>query len=81
MQAWSTCSAGKSTLLQLLAGKHMVAPDAIRVLGRPAFHDIVSKICLCLALPAPHRPGKHPALSPACPERRALVEVPVFWAR
>ncbi|MCC6994011.1 MAG: ATP-binding cassette domain-containing protein [Deltaproteobacteria bacterium] len=31
--------AGKSTLLRLLAGKHMVDADAVRVLGRPAFHD------------------------------------------
>lgn len=32
--------AGKTTLLQLLAGKYMVDPNAIRILGRPAFHDI-----------------------------------------
>ena len=32
--------AGKSTLLQLLAGKFMVSPDTVRVLGRPAFHDL-----------------------------------------
>lgn len=32
--------AGKTTLLQLLAGKYMVGQDTIRVLGRPAFHDI-----------------------------------------
>jgi CCR4-NOT complex subunit CAF16 len=32
--------AGKTTLLQLLAGKYMVGQDVIRVLGRPAFHDI-----------------------------------------
>jgi CCR4-NOT complex subunit CAF16 len=31
--------AGKTTLLRILGGKHMVAPDAVRVLGRPAFHD------------------------------------------
>jgi len=30
---------GKSTLLRLLAGRHMVPPHAVRVLGRPAFHD------------------------------------------
>jgi CCR4-NOT complex subunit CAF16 len=30
---------GKSTLLRLLAGKHMLAGDTVRVLGRPAFHD------------------------------------------
>jgi len=31
--------AGKSTLLRVIAGKHLVHPDAVRVLGRPAFHD------------------------------------------
>jgi CCR4-NOT complex subunit CAF16 len=31
--------AGKTTLLRVLAGKHMVAPDAVRVLARSAFHD------------------------------------------
>ncbi|MEA2698935.1 MAG: complex subunit, partial [Myxococcales bacterium] len=30
---------GKSTLLRLIAGRHMLAHDVIRVLGRPAFHD------------------------------------------
>jgi CCR4-NOT complex subunit CAF16 len=30
---------GKSTLLRLVAGRHMVADAAIRVLGRPAFQD------------------------------------------
>jgi len=34
---WHT---GKTTLLQVLAGHHMVPPDAVRVLGRPAFHDV-----------------------------------------
>lgn len=33
-------TAGKSTLLQILAGQYMVGPDAVRILGRPAFHDI-----------------------------------------
>jgi CCR4-NOT complex subunit CAF16 len=31
--------AGKSTMLAVLAGHHMVPLDAVRVLGRPAFHD------------------------------------------
>ncbi len=31
--------AGKSTLLRLVAGKHLVPRDAIRVLGKSAFHD------------------------------------------
>ena len=30
---------GKTTLLRLLAGKHIVDRDKVRVLGRPAFHD------------------------------------------
>jgi CCR4-NOT complex subunit CAF16 len=30
---------GKSTLLRLVAGRHLIAPDVIQVLGRPAFHD------------------------------------------
>jgi CCR4-NOT complex subunit CAF16 len=31
--------AGKTTLLRVLAGRHLVASEAVRVLGRPAFHD------------------------------------------
>lgn len=31
--------AGKTTLLRLIAGKHLCDEDAVRVLGRPAFHD------------------------------------------
>ena len=31
--------AGKSTLLRVIAGKHLIDPDAVRVLGWPAFHD------------------------------------------
>lgn len=30
---------GKTTLLRIAGGKHLVPPDAVRVLGRPAFHD------------------------------------------
>jgi CCR4-NOT complex subunit CAF16 len=30
---------GKSTLLRLIAGRHLIARDTIAVLGRPAFHD------------------------------------------
>lgn len=30
---------GKTTLLRVLAGRHMVAPEQVRVLGRSAFHD------------------------------------------
>lgn len=30
---------GKSTLLRLIAGRHMIDPAIIRVLGRAAFHD------------------------------------------
>jgi CCR4-NOT complex subunit CAF16 len=31
--------AGKTTLLRVLGGKHLVPEPAVRVLGRPAFHD------------------------------------------
>lgn len=30
---------GKTTLLKILGGKHMVDPSMVRVLGRSAFHD------------------------------------------
>lgn len=32
--------AGKTTLLQVVAGKFMVDPSTVRVLGRPPFHDL-----------------------------------------
>ncbi|XP_020108946.1 ABC transporter I family member 20 [Ananas comosus] len=32
--------AGKTTILKILGGKHMVDPDMVRVLGRSAFHDV-----------------------------------------
>ncbi|XP_057424687.1 ABC transporter I family member 20 [Lotus japonicus] len=31
--------AGKTTILKILGGKHMVEPEMVRVLGRSAFHD------------------------------------------
>uniref|UniRef100_A0A0D6QXG9 ABC transporter domain-containing protein n=1 Tax=Araucaria cunninghamii TaxID=56994 RepID=A0A0D6QXG9_ARACU len=31
--------AGKTTILKIMGGKHMVDPDMVRVLGRSAFHD------------------------------------------
>ncbi|HET6147721.1 MAG TPA: AAA family ATPase [Polyangia bacterium] len=30
---------GKSTLLRLIAGRHLIRPEVVSVLGRPAFHD------------------------------------------
>lgn len=30
---------GKTTILKIIGGKHMVEPDMVRVLGRSAFHD------------------------------------------
>lgn len=30
---------GKSTLLRLIGGRHLIGPDTVRVLGRPAFQD------------------------------------------
>jgi hypothetical protein len=32
---------GKTTLLEVLAGKHMVGRDVVRILGRPAFYDLM----------------------------------------
>ncbi|XP_074573715.1 ABC transporter I family member 20 [Curcuma longa] len=31
--------AGKTTILKILGGKHMVAPEMVRIFGRSAFHD------------------------------------------
>ncbi|KAE9611907.1 hypothetical protein Lal_00048970 [Lupinus albus] len=41
--------AGKTTILKILGGKHMVDPDMVRVLGRSAFHDtnLISSGDLC----------------------------------
>lgn len=30
---------GKTTILKILGGKHMVAPEMVRIFGRSAFHD------------------------------------------
>lgn len=30
---------GKTTILKILGGKHLVEPHMVRVLGRSAFHD------------------------------------------
>ncbi|CAD5181377.1 unnamed protein product [Musa acuminata subsp. malaccensis] len=34
-----TNGAGKTTILKILGGKHMVDPEMVRILGRSAFHD------------------------------------------
>ncbi|KAI9071391.1 hypothetical protein K1719_046635 [Acacia pycnantha] len=41
--------AGKTTILKILGGKHMVEPGMVRVLGRSAFHDttLISSGDLC----------------------------------
>ncbi|MFH2007926.1 MAG: ATP-binding cassette domain-containing protein [bacterium] len=39
--------AGKTTLLRVLGGKHMVDREAVRVLGRPAFHDTTLAADVC----------------------------------
>ncbi|GAB2229027.1 hypothetical protein Droror1_Dr00023162 [Drosera rotundifolia] len=31
--------AGKTTILKILGGKHLVEPSMVRVMGRSAFHD------------------------------------------
>lgn len=30
---------GKTTLLRIMAGRHMIDPECVKILGRPAFHD------------------------------------------
>ena len=48
---FNKCFTGKSTLLQVLAGQHMVGPEVVRILGRPAFHDVVCCDCFsCLMM-------------------------------
>lgn len=49
----SSLFSGKSTLLQVLAGQHMVGPDVVRILGRPAFHDVVRSLCFASAARCP----------------------------
>ncbi len=56
--------AGKTTLLQILAGKHMVGQDVVRIIGRSAFHDIVRALT-----PPPPPP---PPFSPPFPPWRAV---------
>jgi CCR4-NOT complex subunit CAF16 len=80
---------GKSTLLRLLAGKHLLAGDPVRVLGRPAFHDtaLAGEVAflggafpfdgdIAVAEVLAHRPGVDPA-------RRArvlrLLDVDPAW--
>lgn len=40
--------AGKTTLLHVLAGRYLVPPERVRVLGSPAFHDtsLVARVAL-----------------------------------
>jgi hypothetical protein len=48
--------AGKTTLLQLIAGKYMVAKKTIVVLGQSPFHDLVRAVLVDLTsfLPCSH---------------------------
>ncbi|KAG2695851.1 hypothetical protein I3760_07G031700 [Carya illinoinensis] len=45
--------AGKTTILKILAGKHMVEPHMACILGRSAFHDttltssVETRCCFC----------------------------------
>lgn len=38
--------AGKTTLLQIMAGKHILGQDVVKVMGRPAFHDLVRLVMM-----------------------------------
>ena len=81
--------AGKTTLLRIIGGKHMVAREAVRVLGRSAFHDTE------LAAEMDYLGGNFPfsvdirvgelvdRVQPVAPERRArlidLLGVDLDW--
>lgn len=81
--------AGKTTLLRIIGGKHMVAREAVRVLGRSAFHDTE------LAAEMDYLGGNFPfavdirvgelvaGVQPVAPERRArlihLLGVDLDW--
>jgi len=80
---------GKTTLLRLLGGMHMVSPDAVRVLGRSAFHDtsLAAEIALlggrfafdvdmAVAEILANRPSAHAARRA---ELMALLEVDPAW--
>jgi CCR4-NOT complex subunit CAF16 len=73
---------GKSTLLRLLAGRHMISPSIIRVLGRAAFHDTTLAADvgflggdfpfshdITVAEVLSHRPGIDPA------QRQRVIEI------
>lgn len=67
------CATGKTTLLQLVAGKYMVGRDSIRVLGQSPFYDMVRRAATLVQRPsavfgaAPHflRNCSEPAAIPA----------------
>lgn len=40
--------AGKSTLMACTGGQHLIEPEIVRVLGRPAFHDLSLQKDVCL---------------------------------
>jgi CCR4-NOT complex subunit CAF16 len=81
--------AGKTTLLRIIGGKHMVTREAVRVLGRSAFHDTE------LAAEMDYLGGNFPfsvdirvgelidRVQPVAPERRArlidLLGVDLDW--
>jgi CCR4-NOT complex subunit CAF16 len=80
---------GKTTLLRLIAGRHMIAPEVIRVLGRPAFEDttLAAEVAL-LGGPFPFSAdisvreilGSRPGIEPARRDRLlAVLDVDPTW--
>ncbi len=63
---------GKSTLLRVLAGRHMVPGDVVRVLGRSAFHD--TKLAGELAFVGGDFPFHHDVSVAEILERRVGVD-------
>jgi hypothetical protein len=57
-------AAGKTTLLQLIAGKYMVNKKTIVVLGQSPFHDLVRPLLLLHPAPPAAPPGRLPACVP-----------------
>jgi hypothetical protein len=62
-------AAGKTTLLQLLAGKYMVPKQVIRVLGESPFYDMVGAapvVCVSAAAPRAAPRSDSPSCRSSC---------------
>jgi CCR4-NOT complex subunit CAF16 len=81
--------AGKSTMLGVLAGHHMLPLEMVRVLGRPAFHDpsLVAEVAFLggdfpftVDMKVSEIMGPRPGVDPARQERlMRLLEIDPNW--